>query len=187
MPHESGGIVWTYMGPQEKMTGFRDFGSEGAGQQGFAFKSISYCNWVQRMEGNIDTSHISWLHQYEGVQDIPDDGTDVAGGYPSYKMSWKIWRHDRAPRLEVDDTWYGCRYAHRRLLPPPPDRRPRDPVRHRRHHVRPHRRLQLPLHQLRAAANAQPDGAPGDPEPLRRRRALRPHPLRRAGGGAGPG
>jgi len=26
--HESGGIVWTYMGPQEKMPGFRDFGSE---------------------------------------------------------------------------------------------------------------------------------------------------------------
>src|SRR3990172_1272286 len=26
--HESGGIIWTYMGPQEKMTGFRDFGSE---------------------------------------------------------------------------------------------------------------------------------------------------------------
>ena len=115
--HESGGIIWTYMGPQEKMTGFRDFGSEGAGQQGFAFKSISYCNWVQRMEGNIDTSHISWLHQYEGVQDIPDDDTDVAGGYPSYKMSWKIWRHDRAPRLEVDDTWYGYRYAGMRTTP----------------------------------------------------------------------
>ena len=115
--HESGGIIWTYMGPPETMTGFRDFGSEGAPERGQAFKTIAYCNWVQRMEGNIDTAHISWLHQYEGVQDIPDDGTDVAGGYPSYKMSWKIWRNDRAPRLEVDDTWYGYRYAGIRQTP----------------------------------------------------------------------
>ncbi|MGH3209166.1 MAG: Rieske 2Fe-2S domain-containing protein, partial [Trebonia sp.] len=27
--HESGGIVWTYMGPSETMTPFRDFGTDG--------------------------------------------------------------------------------------------------------------------------------------------------------------
>ena len=32
-------------------------------------------------------------------------------------MSWKFWRHDRAPRLEVDDTWYGYRYAGIRTTP----------------------------------------------------------------------
>jgi hypothetical protein len=32
-------------------------------------------------------------------------------------MSWKFWRHDRAPRLEVHDTWYGYRYAGIRTTP----------------------------------------------------------------------
>ena len=68
------------------------------------------------MEGNIDTSHISHLHQFDGIDDIPDDGSDKPG-YPSNAMSWKFWRHDRAPRLEVDDTWYGYRYAGIRTTP----------------------------------------------------------------------
>jgi hypothetical protein len=32
-------------------------------------------------------------------------------------MSWKFWRHDRAPRLEIQDTWYGYRYAGIRTTP----------------------------------------------------------------------
>ncbi len=81
-----------------------------------ATKLFTDCNWVQAMEGNIDTSHISHLHQWNGVDDIPDDGSDKPG-YPSNAMSWKFWRHDRAPRLEVDDTWYGYRYAGIRTTP----------------------------------------------------------------------
>ena len=115
--HESGGIVWTYMGPRETMTPFRDFGTDelDAGEV-IATKQHSTCNWVQAMEGNIDTSHISHLHQWDGIDDIPDDGSDKPG-YPSNAMSWKFWRHDRAPRLEVDDTWYGYRYAGIRTTP----------------------------------------------------------------------
>jgi phthalate 4,5-dioxygenase oxygenase subunit len=109
--HESGGIVWTYMGPAEKMTPFRDFGTESLEpDQVAATKLNTPCNWVQAMEGNLDTSHISWLHQWNGVDDIPDDGSDKPG-YPSNAMSWKFWKHDRAPRLEIEDTWYGFKYV----------------------------------------------------------------------------
>jgi phthalate 4,5-dioxygenase len=115
--HESGGIVWTYMGPRETMTPFRDFGTGGLdASQVMATKQLSTCNWVQAMEGNIDTAHISHLHQWNGIDDIPDDGSDKPG-YPSNAMSWKFWRHDRAPRLEVLDTWYGYRYAGIRTTP----------------------------------------------------------------------
>ena len=95
--HESGGIVWAYMGPRETMTPFRDFGTEGLEKGKWsASKLFTDCNWVQAMEGNIDTSHISHLHQWDGVDDIPDDGSDRPG-YPANAMSWKFWRHDRAP------------------------------------------------------------------------------------------
>ena len=115
--HESGGIVWTYMGPPETVTPFRDFGTDRLGSsEVMATKQLTTCNWVQAMEGNIDTAHISHLHQWDGIDDIPDDGSDKPG-YPSNAMSWKFWRHDRAPRLEVEDTWYGYKYAGIRTTP----------------------------------------------------------------------
>jgi phenylpropionate dioxygenase-like ring-hydroxylating dioxygenase large terminal subunit len=115
--HESGGIVWAYLGPRETMTPFRDFGTDGLGASEFiAAKQLTTCNWVQAMEGNIDTAHISHLHQFDGVDDIPDDGSDKPG-YPANAMSWKFWRHDRAPRLELEETWFGYRYAGVRTTP----------------------------------------------------------------------
>jgi phenylpropionate dioxygenase-like ring-hydroxylating dioxygenase large terminal subunit len=115
--HESGGIVWTYMGPAGTMTPFRDFGSESIdSEKVFATKMLSTCNWVQAMEGNLDTAHISHLHQFEAIDEIPDDGSDKPG-YPSNAMSWKFWRHDRTPRLEIEDTWYGYKYAGIRETP----------------------------------------------------------------------
>ncbi len=115
--HESGGVIWAYLGPRDTMTPFRDFGTEGfSGDEFMAAKQLTTCNWIQAMEGNLDTAHISHLHQFDGIDDIPDDGSDKPG-YPSNAMSWKFWRHDRAPRLEVEDTWYGYRYAGIRTTP----------------------------------------------------------------------
>jgi nitrite reductase/ring-hydroxylating ferredoxin subunit len=115
--HESGGIAWTYMGPPESVTPFRDFGTESLPEQNqIATKLQSYCNWIQTMEGNVDTAHISWLHSWDGAGDIEDDGSDKPG-YPSNKMTWKFWLHDRAPQLEIEDTWYGFRYAGLRETP----------------------------------------------------------------------
>jgi phenylpropionate dioxygenase-like ring-hydroxylating dioxygenase large terminal subunit len=115
--HESGGIVWAYLGPRETMTPFRDFGTDGRHASEFiAMKTLTACNWVQAMEGNIDSAHISFLHQWDSIADIPDDGSDKPG-YPSNAMSLKFWRHDRAPRVELEETWYGFRYAGVRTTP----------------------------------------------------------------------
>ncbi len=44
---ESGGIVWTYMGPVESMTPFRDFGTDSLpAELAGANKEVIYCNWV---------------------------------------------------------------------------------------------------------------------------------------------
>jgi hypothetical protein len=105
------------MGPSETMTPFRDFGTESLqADEVRASKLYTECNWVQAMEGNLDSAHISFLHQFFAVKDIPDDGSDKPG-YPSNVMSWKFWAHDRAPRFEMDDNWYGYRYAAVRETP----------------------------------------------------------------------
>ena len=115
--HESGGVVFTYMGPAETMPAFRDLGTEAIPKDEWrAGKQFTYCNWIQAMEGNIDTSHISWLHQWHELVETPDDGTDTPG-YPTNMKSWYLWSQDRAPRLEVQDTEYGFRYAGIRTTP----------------------------------------------------------------------
>jgi len=114
---ESGGIVWAYLGPAETMTPFRDFGTESlpAGLAGVNKEQI-FCNWVQSMDGDLDTAHISNLHQFDAIDDVPDDGTDKPG-YPSGYMSMRFWRHDPRALIEVDDAWHGFRYAGIRVTP----------------------------------------------------------------------
>jgi phthalate 4,5-dioxygenase len=114
---ESGGIVWAYLGPSSTMTPFRDFGTESLSSPLVAVNKESiYCNWVQSMDGDLDTAHISNLHQFDAIDDIPDDGTDKPG-YPSGYMSMKFWRHDPRALIEVDETWHGFRYAGLRVTP----------------------------------------------------------------------
>ena len=115
--HESGGILWAYLGPPATMTPFRDAGTDALGpEQWTANKETVDCNWVQSMDGDVDTAHISNLHQYNAIDDLPDDGTDRPG-YPSHFMSMKLWRHDPKPLIQLEETWYGFRYAGIRETP----------------------------------------------------------------------
>jgi phenylpropionate dioxygenase-like ring-hydroxylating dioxygenase large terminal subunit len=115
--HESGGIVWAYLGPAGTMPPFRDFGTESLPPAlTAASKEVIYCNWVQSMDGDLDSAHISNLHQFDAIDDIPDDGTDKPG-YPSGYQSMRLWRHNPRSLIEVDDTWHGFRYAGIRVTP----------------------------------------------------------------------
>lgn len=115
--HESGGIVWAYLGPAGTVTPFRDFGIETlAPEHVSASKELVRCSWVQSLDGEADTTHISNLHQWEAAGQLPDDGTDRPG-YPSNLMSVRFWAHDPAAQLEMQETWYGFRYAGIRRTP----------------------------------------------------------------------
>jgi len=114
---ESGGAIWAYMGPVERMLPFRDFGCDSLTPEASrATKLFSSCNFIQAMEGNLDTAHISFLHRNMADYEIDDDGSDHPG-YCSPAMSTRIRAHDRAPRVEVEDTPYGYRYAGIRTTP----------------------------------------------------------------------
>jgi phthalate 4,5-dioxygenase oxygenase subunit len=115
--HESGGMVWAYLGPPETMTPFRDFGTETLPPElQKPSKEFIDCNWVQSLDGDLDSTHISTLHQWHAIGDLPDDGTDRPG-YPSNFDSMRFWRHDPAARLEINDEFYGYRYAALRTTP----------------------------------------------------------------------
>ena len=119
--HESGGIIWALLGvplgDPAPVTPFRDFGTDSLPSPlAAANKEVIHCNWVQSMDGDLDTAHISSLHQFDAISDIPDDGTDKPG-YPSGYQSMRFWRHDPRALIEVDETWHGFRYAGIRVTP----------------------------------------------------------------------
>jgi len=61
---ERGGVLWTYMGPPEHTPPLPEweFGTVKP-EQRFVSKRFQESNWLQAMEGGIDSSHVSWLHR----------------------------------------------------------------------------------------------------------------------------
>ena len=61
---ERGGVLWTYMGPSETQPPLPEyeFAMVPAGQT-YTSKRLQECNWLQAMEGGIDSSHVSFLHR----------------------------------------------------------------------------------------------------------------------------
>src|ERR687892_1397320 len=58
-----GDILWTYMGAPERQPAHPEW--EFAlvpPEQTFTSKRLQECNWLQAMEGGIDSSHVSFLH-----------------------------------------------------------------------------------------------------------------------------
>ena len=91
---EQGGVVWAYMGqPNKSRKGPGMEWTRAPQSHRFVSKTIEYCNYLQAIEGGIDTVHSSFLHN-----------NDLAN-----KRHFK--RIDTAPRLEVERTPYGFRYA----------------------------------------------------------------------------
>lgn len=61
---EQGGVLWTYMGPKEKQPPLPEWEfSLVPDTQRYISKRLQECNWLQAMEGGIDSSHVSWLHR----------------------------------------------------------------------------------------------------------------------------
>ena len=60
---ERGGVIWVYMGPPEHQPPFPEFEfATVPPQQSYVSKRFQECNFLQAMEGGIDSSHVSFLH-----------------------------------------------------------------------------------------------------------------------------
>ncbi len=88
---ERGGIVWTYMGPPEHQPPLPEY--EWAlvpDAHRYISKRIQESNYLQGMEGGIDSSHVSWLHSGELKTDKLHVGTDgarhIANQRPSFEL-----------------------------------------------------------------------------------------------------
>ncbi|MCL2656489.1 MAG: aromatic ring-hydroxylating dioxygenase subunit alpha [Betaproteobacteria bacterium] len=67
---ERGGIVWAYMGPKDKQPEPPNLEwCNLPDSHVFVSKRLQECNYLQAMEGGIDTSHVSYAHAYEVASD----------------------------------------------------------------------------------------------------------------------
>jgi phthalate 4,5-dioxygenase len=62
--HEAGGLIWTYMGPKDKIPPFPDHEFTLVPASHIApGKRLQQCNYLQNLEGELDTAHLNFLHR----------------------------------------------------------------------------------------------------------------------------
>ena len=59
---ERSGVVWTYMGPRETPPPLPDLEPNMLRGRHASQKVLRDCNWLQALEGDIDTMHLGFLH-----------------------------------------------------------------------------------------------------------------------------
>ena len=99
---ETNGIVWTYMGPRQEPPPLPELELAMVPDSHRSVTPfVRECNWLQALEGDIDSAHSSFLHAVLQQHDITNQGTGM--------------KHiDRHPRFEAVDTDYGVMIAARR-------------------------------------------------------------------------
>lgn len=102
---EWGGFVWAYMGPPEHQPEFvPPPWAPNAESRLAVAKIIIPCNWAQILEGQIDSAHSSSLHSSDMVPARVD-------GAKATDTQWLRPSTDKSPRMQVERTPYGFRYA----------------------------------------------------------------------------
>jgi phthalate 4,5-dioxygenase oxygenase subunit len=101
---EYGGCIWVYMGPLDKQPALPHLEwARVPDSQRVVSRWLQGCNYMQALEGEIDSAHVSWLHAPLQVENSPFRG----------RFNDAILR-DGAPKLTVKPTDYGFCYGARR-------------------------------------------------------------------------
>jgi phenylpropionate dioxygenase-like ring-hydroxylating dioxygenase large terminal subunit len=105
---ERGGVVWAYLGPREEPPPLPDLEGNMLPESAQTVRAFQLqANWLQVLEGDIDTSHVGFLH-YGGLS--ADD--QVPGSFAEYQL------RDKTMQFEVIDTDGGAAYGARRPATP---------------------------------------------------------------------
>lgn len=102
--HEWAGVVWTTMGAGAPPDFRPPPWAPHENAKVAIAKAIIPCNWAQVLEGAIDSAHSSSLHSSDMVPAKID-------GAKATSTMWYRPSTDKAPRLQVQRTPYGFRYA----------------------------------------------------------------------------
>jgi len=98
---ERNGLIWAYMGPRAEPPPLADLEANNLSEGEYSVNAIQReCNYLQGLEGDIDTGHFSFLHFGSADPESAEPGT-----FQYYTLK------ERAPRYQVIDTPFGCMYS----------------------------------------------------------------------------
>ena len=98
---ERAGVIWVYMGARETAPPMPEIEATLLPESDLSITFTQReCNWLQALEGDIDTSHFSWLH----VGSVRPEQVDP-DNWLMYQVS------NRAPDYHVTDTDWGTMYC----------------------------------------------------------------------------
>jgi phthalate 4,5-dioxygenase oxygenase subunit len=99
--HERNGMIWVYMGDQSDIPSLPEIEATLLPENQVLIRTAQRdCNWLQGLEGDIDTSHLSFLHL----------GAAQAGNVATDNDQQHVVAA-RAPEYIVAETEYGTKYA----------------------------------------------------------------------------
>jgi phenylpropionate dioxygenase-like ring-hydroxylating dioxygenase large terminal subunit len=100
---ESGGVRWAYLGPREgALPALPELEWTRVPEtHRIATRRIQFCNYLQNVEGEVDSSHVSFLHSRNAADSAGIRSDDARKNLPNYMA------RDRAPRFFVLPTDYG--------------------------------------------------------------------------------
>jgi len=102
--HEAGGLLWTYLGPRELAPEFPRWPwMDLPGSQRMVIPHVQDCNFVQIIEGLVDSSHLGILHT-NGLR-------QATGSALNFAQKVESMQRNLAPRLEAEETDFGFYYA----------------------------------------------------------------------------
>jgi phenylpropionate dioxygenase-like ring-hydroxylating dioxygenase large terminal subunit len=103
---EAGGVVWAYLGPLDRRPPLpRPEWTLVPPEQRIVSRYIQENNWVQGLEGGIDSSHVSFLHST-----VASHKGDYSGSNTS------LFALDKAPEFRVVETDFGLMIGARRRV-----------------------------------------------------------------------
>ena len=98
---EMGDLIWAYLGSEDKRPPEPKFEwTQVPSEHRLLTKNWQECNWLQALEGGIDTAHAPILHRRI------TENTDR----PGIAVNTNLVK-GQAPKIEIDRTDYGYRYA----------------------------------------------------------------------------
>lgn len=94
-----GGVTWIYMGPnQDDPPGIPQFewGQIPPENVSYAQKIVYECNWMQALEGELDSTHVYFLHRRLNIDDSPRYG---------------LYHNDQRANFHISEKPYGFTYG----------------------------------------------------------------------------
>ena len=111
--HEQGGVVWAYMGPPGHVPQMPKLEwSRLPASHCYVSKRFQETNYLQAIEGGIDSSHSNFLHASVDAFRMTEEYVEKAKHSPNLRVRYHIL--DKSPRFTVKKTDYGLIIAARR-------------------------------------------------------------------------